>query len=104
MSQAYDDGYKAGEKSYGQRRMSDFDALGRGNEFMAGYCMARADDLSAGDQSFYYHLGVHAGYYGVPKSLLKSKYDTSADYNNHFEAGYQDGDRERYDSDDDQHL
>ncbi|MEG1113314.1 MAG: hypothetical protein RSE65_21705 [Hafnia sp.] len=104
MSQAYDDGCKAGEKSYGQRRMSDLDALGLDHEFMAGYCMVRADDLSAGDQSFYYLLGEHAGYYGLPKALIKSKYDSSADYSNHFEAGYKDGHSERYGSDDNQHL
>lgn len=43
MSEIFDNGYKAGEASYGKEKMSDFEGSQFKDEFMVGYCLARAE-------------------------------------------------------------
>lgn len=100
MSEIFENGYKEGEASYGKEKMSDFEGSQRKDEFMAGYCLARAEDDGAGTNMVYYALGRYAGYYGLPEEAYRDKYDLSHDYDGLFESGYDDGQEERHSSND----
>ncbi len=95
MSEILDNGYRAGEASNGKGKMSPFEGSQREDEFMIGYCLARAEDQGAGGPMFYYSLGLHAGYYGLTKNEVQKNYDPSQDYNEGFYSGYEDGQDER---------
>ncbi len=51
----------------------------------------------AGTQMFYYSLGLHAGFYSLPKGPFKKLYDSSLDYDGRFDSGYEEGLEERDD-------
>lgn len=94
MSDIFDNGYKAGEASYGKEKMSDFEGSQFKDEYMVGYCLARAEYEGGGTPFVFLSLGQHAGFYGLPKQAFK-RYYKSDDYQGHFESGYEDGAEER---------
>ncbi|HCN5210849.1 hypothetical protein [Enterobacter roggenkampii] len=97
MSEIFDNGYRDGEASNGKDKMSPFDASQFKDEYMAGYCLARGEYQGAGTQMFYYSLGLHAGFYSLPKGPFKKLYDSSLDYDGRFDSGYEEGLEERDD-------
>lgn len=97
MSEIFDNGYRAGEDSNGKDKMSPFDAFDLKDEYMVGYCLSRAEDQGAGGPMFYYSLGLHAGFYALPKDSVQKTYDPSQDYDERFYSGYEEGQEERDD-------
>lgn len=95
MSEIFDNGYRDGENSCGKDKMSDFEGSQFKREYMVGYCLARAEYEGAGTQMFYYSLGLHAGFYGIPKQEFKRHYNSKDDYDGLFESGYEEGDDEK---------
>ncbi|MDW3780120.1 hypothetical protein QWU01_25330 [Kluyvera cryocrescens] len=95
MSELVNNGYEAGQASFGKDKMSDFESSQRPREYMVGYCIARAEYEGSGTPMVYYSLGEHAGFYGLSKQEIKPHFNLKNDDDDLFDTGYDIGDEER---------